>query len=345
MEILRTGSHIASSGAPVELNESDLDGIAATYNPSVHEAPLVVGHPRDNSPAFGWVKGLRRAGDRLIARAQALPELVELIRKGIYKKRSASLVRERAGSPWRLNHVGLLGGMPPAVKGLADIALAEGGERHDIEDLLTLSEGEEGMALEEKLAEFVASMKELVAGITGSRQQAQKQEFSEAERQELVKAEAEKLLAQAKAEFAQKLEAARAEKAAVEKQMRSREIAQFCEGLKKEGRLLPAWEKLGLVEFMLSLDAAEQVEFSQGTEKLTQVDFMKKLLSELPKVVNFSEAAGKEKTGSETSAAEKLEALVSQKMKEQKDMTYAVAFAQVQSENPELAAQYLEEMH
>ena len=33
--------------------------MAAAYNPAQREAPLCIGHPKDNKPAWGWVQALQ----------------------------------------------------------------------------------------------------------------------------------------------------------------------------------------------------------------------------------------------------------------------------------------------
>lgn len=122
-EVFRAGKQTDSAGSTKEWTESDLDTIVAKYNAqSAHEAPLVVGHPEHNSPSFGWVEGLKREGKILYAKAKdIMPEFAELVRKGTYKKRSISLYPDMT-----LRHIGFLGGMPPAIKGLADIQFKSG---------------------------------------------------------------------------------------------------------------------------------------------------------------------------------------------------------------------------
>ena len=61
IEIFKPGKHTATSGAVIEFTESQMQAAAAAYSPAVHEAPLVVGHPKDNLPAYGWVKSLQFA--------------------------------------------------------------------------------------------------------------------------------------------------------------------------------------------------------------------------------------------------------------------------------------------
>jgi hypothetical protein len=100
----------------------DIDQMIANYDPAKHEAPVVLGHPETDAPAFGWVEGLRREGDVMLAKLkQVQPEFEELVRSGKFKKRSISFYRE----PLQLRHLGFLGAMPPGVKGMADVKLCE----------------------------------------------------------------------------------------------------------------------------------------------------------------------------------------------------------------------------
>jgi len=117
IEIFRAGDY----GEKGKYSESDLDQIVADYDPIKHEAPVVVGHPQNNVPAYGWVESLKRVGSTLLARfRQVAPAFAALVKEGRFKKRSVSLVRNPEGK-LELRHVGFLGAMPPEVKGLADV--------------------------------------------------------------------------------------------------------------------------------------------------------------------------------------------------------------------------------
>ena len=131
IEIFRTGQHTDANGCDIFIDSPTLDKIAACYDASLHEAPLVLGHPRHDKPAWGWVRSLRRRGKSLLATLNHIaPEITEAVRKGQYKKVSASFYRpEAAHNPapqnWYLRHIGLLGAQTPAVKGLAPLKFAE----------------------------------------------------------------------------------------------------------------------------------------------------------------------------------------------------------------------------
>jgi len=121
IEIFRGGKQIDSDGKEHDGNAL-IDRAIETFNPSYHEPPIVVGHPKDNAPAFGWVQGLKRSGNRLVAKVRdVVPEFEAIAKQGLYKKRSASFY-----SDGRLRHVGFLGAAPPAVKGLADLKFDSG---------------------------------------------------------------------------------------------------------------------------------------------------------------------------------------------------------------------------
>lgn len=117
-------------GVSTTLSAADLASIAAAYNPAVHEAPLTIGHPAHDAPAYGWVKSLSFADGALMADTEQSVELGELVSKGHYKKVSASFYTPAApGNPtpgqWALRHVGFLGAQPPGIKGLKAVSFAE----------------------------------------------------------------------------------------------------------------------------------------------------------------------------------------------------------------------------
>lgn len=81
IHIMRPGSHTSSSGASVSFSSGDLAAIAAVYNPKTHEAPIVVGHPQADSPAYGWVDRLEARSDGLYAiPKQVNTEFADIVR-------------------------------------------------------------------------------------------------------------------------------------------------------------------------------------------------------------------------------------------------------------------------
>ncbi len=130
-EIFRAGTRTDNNGRTITITPEQVDAIASHYSPSKHEAPIVVGHPSLNAPAYGWVDKLTAENGALFADfAQVDDDFAELVRKGRYKKVSASFYPPNHPSNpqpenWYLRHVGFLGAHPPAVKGLAAIDFAD----------------------------------------------------------------------------------------------------------------------------------------------------------------------------------------------------------------------------
>jgi hypothetical protein len=131
LHIFKPGLHTASCGTTLNFTATDLTATVAAYNPTLHEAPLVIGHPQHNTPAAGWVQTLSATAEGLIATPQQIdPGFAEQLAAGRYKKISASFYHPTApNNPvpgvYYLRHVGFLGAQPPAVKGLRPIELAE----------------------------------------------------------------------------------------------------------------------------------------------------------------------------------------------------------------------------
>lgn len=125
LEVFKTGKHTSGNGVTKEYTDADLTHIAKTYNEQKdHEAPLVLGHPATDAPAYGWAKELKLAGSKLLAYVdQVSGDIVDAVKRGEYKKVSIALYPDGL-----LRHIGLLGAVPPAVKGLAPVQFAEGVE-------------------------------------------------------------------------------------------------------------------------------------------------------------------------------------------------------------------------
>ncbi|MBI2381873.1 MAG: hypothetical protein HYV16_14060 [Gammaproteobacteria bacterium] len=130
-QIFRAGRQTAMSGATLDFTEAQLTACAHVYNRALRAAPLVLGHPEDNRPAFGEVLGLFCKNGGLYAQAKVSDGLVQAVRAGHYKKVSASFHMpfsqdNPVSGAFYLRHVGFLGAMPPAVKRLEALVFGEG---------------------------------------------------------------------------------------------------------------------------------------------------------------------------------------------------------------------------
>ena len=131
LTIFKTGQHIDNQGQPFAIDQQALQQLAQNYHPEQHEAPLVIGHPSDDAPAYGWIKALRIKDDCLIADIEQLhQDVVSMVKKGAFRKLSASFYPAQSSlnpTPGQLSlrHVGLLGAQPPAIKGLPSVQFQE----------------------------------------------------------------------------------------------------------------------------------------------------------------------------------------------------------------------------
>jgi len=123
IEVFRGGRQLDSTGHQHD-GDRLIENAVKTFDPAQHEPPVVVGHPQHDSPAFGWVHGIRKVIKNGVVvmevkLKQVMPEFSQAVTAGRFKKRSAAFYKDG-----RLRHIGFLGGMPPAIKGLADVAAA-----------------------------------------------------------------------------------------------------------------------------------------------------------------------------------------------------------------------------
>ena len=130
VHVLKAGTHRDMHGNAVAFTAGDLSAIARNYRPERHPAPVVIGHPTTNGPAFGWITAFAAHRGELEAELDRLdPAFIAAVRAGRYQTRSISLYPpDHPGNPtpgaYYPRHLGFLGGMPPAVKGMRPAELA-----------------------------------------------------------------------------------------------------------------------------------------------------------------------------------------------------------------------------
>ncbi len=113
--IFRSGNHTDSAGNPRTWTDEDIDKMISTFDMSTRQVPVVIGHPKTDAPAWGWVSSLKRVGDTLYAMFSDLaPAFTDAVKAGRFRSRSISVDVETK----RLRHVGFLGAALPAVEGL-----------------------------------------------------------------------------------------------------------------------------------------------------------------------------------------------------------------------------------
>lgn len=132
IEVFRPGTFKPMGGDPIDFSVADLRAIADAYDPQTAPAPVVVGHPATDAPAYGWIDGFDydAGADRLFATLTDIePAFADLVRAGRYRKVSmAYFSPDQPHNPvpgvWYPKHVGFLGATPPAVPGLKNASFA-----------------------------------------------------------------------------------------------------------------------------------------------------------------------------------------------------------------------------
>lgn len=329
-QIFKPGRHVSSAGNAIEFSAADVDAAVKAYDPAVHEAPIVVGHPRDNAPAYGWIKALSFSGGAIEAEATQVDEaFAEMVQKGRFKKRSASFYtpdspnNPKPGS-YYLRHVGFLGAQPPAVKGLKDVNFA------DADDGVV--EFSDAAMVTGILAMFMRRMREFIIAEHGADRadsvlpdflvgdieaEARKPAeplnpapaampaFSEdsnmitPEQLAAEKARADKAEADLKTLQAQVASFSEREKSVAEREakLQRSEVETRVDELIKAGKVLPAQRK-ATVDFAMSLQAGEaSFDFGEGDQakKVNQRDLYLKQIAAGPKLVEYGEKSPAEK--------------------------------------------------
>lgn len=319
LAIFRPGKHTSAAGTALEFTEADLAATIDAYDPQVHEAPIVVGHPKDNGPAYGWVKSLAFSDGELQADVDQVDEaFAEMVKAGRFKKRSASFYSPTSPQNpkpgvFYLRHVGFLGAQPPAVKGLRDVAFSDQDEEvvefadiitvnltarlwRGLRDFMLAKYGQEDT--DKAIPGFMVEDLEAAARQpveAPPSEAAPAPAFSEPKVEDTTVTLTPEQIAelQAKAARTDELETQVAEFA--EREKAAKHTARVAEhkaelqGLVTEGKLLPRQVPF-LAEFMARLDDDSQVvEFGEADQPRTELALFRAHLAELPKAVDFNE--------------------------------------------------------
>lgn len=321
IHVFRAGTHVTAAGERIEFTQADLAASAAAYDPALHEAPLVIGHPAKDGPAYGWTKALQADGDDLyIVPDQLNPEFAEMVSTGAFKKRSLKWYRPTdpvnpKPGVWYPQHLGFLGATPPAIKGLKPVELSQSDNLVEVE--FSQWEDRTIARLFRRLREwFIAQHGQETADrvldgydIDALAEEAARDKdpevlpapaFAEAptiNEEILVTPEEIAALEAENARLKQQLEARDANDKAARVAAVKTNAVQFCEGLVGEGKVLPA-EKDTVVGLLVLAAHAQPVEFGEGDGAATDAPLVRLegLLKALPKRVEFGEIA-KPETG------------------------------------------------
>jgi hypothetical protein len=311
IHIFKRGRHVASNGAALEFTEAHLAASAAAYDPAKHEAPLVIGHPKNDDPAFGWVQSLDCTEGQLHAQPhQVNADFAEMVRAGAFKKISASFyLPDAPQNPvpgvYYLRHVGFLGAQPPAIKGLKQASFADGeqgvvefGDWSDMQNaslwrrLRDWIIGKDGLDEADKVIPGYAV--ESLEEAARKESNAVPVNYMESDMKTPAELVAEQIALDKRADALKAQEASFAEREnkvkAAEAAARRTAIVEFVGSLVKAGKLLPR-DQAGLVSYMTGPNEAGVIEFGEGDDKKSVAPdaWLKSFLEGLPKQVDYKE--------------------------------------------------------
>lgn len=312
IHVLRPGRHGGR-----EWSAETLRQIADSYDAALHEAPIVVGHPRTDDPAYGWIGGLSCDGEGLHAAPREVdPAFAETVRAGRFRKVSVALYGPGSarnplgeGGGWYLRHVGFLGATPPEVKGLRR---AELGEDDAPDAVLEIELGEAGMnathRLWRNLRDWLIGEKDLetadrvlpqyfvdetapperpadapaLAETRPRPQPAKEDPMPPDDNAAKAAAEREAALAEREKKLAER-------EAALARDADLREQAAFAEKLAADGRIAPA-DKDAVARALAAIPADAEIELAEGGTSKTRQALRQVLEASAPRVP-YGEAA------------------------------------------------------
>ncbi|WJY18685.1 hypothetical protein QQS45_00070 [Alteriqipengyuania flavescens] len=296
IRILKQGTFRSVEGKTVTFGAADLAAIAAGYDADSDPAPLVIGHPEMDDPAYGWVGSLAVEDGELVARPDRIsPAFAERVRQGDYRKVSARLYEPahphnpKPGN-WYLKHVGFLGAHAAGIKGLGTVQFAEC-EPGEAITIHTEPETEKEPAMATPTA-------------TPSAQTAAPAETAPAQTASAATSPNESSFAERSAALDRReadIAKREADQAKAAKAARHAANVSFAEGLIGEAKLAPAGKDLviGVLDALGELETDAEVSFGEGdaAKSLSPDAALKTLLSGGGTIVSLGESAKPEAKG------------------------------------------------
>jgi hypothetical protein len=344
IEIFRAGDYRPQG--KINITRQDLERVVRNYDPDFHEAPVCVGHPKTDAPAFGWIERLALDGDTLLAKEKQVdPAFDEARKTGRYKKRSAAFYLDADGKVGGLRHVGWLGAQPPEVKGLKNLNFDDAGR-----EFVELAFGEEetvGAENDKSIGEQISAW--FAEHVPGFGKGASK-EFSEAD----VKRIATEAITAATAPLQTKISELETSAKAQTAKFAERETAiatgetkaRVVEAINKltgEGKWVPAFDRAGLpLVFEELAKATTTIEFGEADQdgKKPQVapfQMLVEFMEGLKKIVpNATFYEGGKVSGGSKSSGDPLTDAAHARMKENPKLNFGEALDEVVAEKPEL---------
>lgn len=319
IKLFKPGKHVAMNGETYEFSEADVRASVQAYNPELHAAPFVIGHPKHDAPAYGRLQAIDFADGFMMGEPSKVdPAFAEAVNGGKFDRVSVSFYSPTApGNPvpgvYYPRHVGFLGALPPGVKGLGSVSFGESDEG-------VISFGDWNDRL---IARMFRNVKNYLIETIGQ-EKADKvldewdlQSITE----EAVRPEPPALIEEPSFSEPQggtmltkeQLEQQKKDLDAREKKLKDQELAgahgahvAFAEGLVKEGKLLPAQQGklVTILDFAASLEGDNVISFGEGDGKVEKaaVEMIKDVFTAFPKIIEFGELGNVDDPGKQEKA-------------------------------------------
>lgn len=334
---LKPGKFTAVNGKEVTITKENLDEIIEATKSFAYQDdsfPLVIGHPKLDSPAYGWIKKDQVINENGVLVALAADEdinegFLETVKKKLFKNVSVKLRKDNS-----IAHIGFLGAKAPAVTGLPSIAFAEDPESVELEfseyevsswpfrSISRLFRNIKNYLIEkEGIEKANMLLNEYEIDEAGQAPRVYEKEpqrvFSETEIDPLKNNEGDDpvKIIELETQLAEKdtalLDAQRKLKEFEDKQAadalaaKKNEFVAFCESDDIKVKIKDG-EKDSIVETLLALNSVEAFEFGEGDDKQTvsPVDVVKNLIARLPNVVPAAATATTQNAADDNSSVE-----------------------------------------
>ena len=303
IEVFRPGTFKPMAGAAITYSAADLKAVADSYDPATAPAPVVIGHPTTDAPAFGWIESFDYDAleERLFATIGDIePEFAELVKAGRFRKVSMAFFspdqpHNPVAGTWYPKHLGFLGAAAPGVPGLKNAQFA--GEAGVVFST-SFGVAQEAAGLFGALRDFFIDQFGLESADQAlprwridwlEQADEQKTHFAappaipqKPEKEKPVALPPDPAFAAREASLTAQL----ADVAAREAKLNHAENVAFAEGLVTEGRLLPV-SKDKVVAILDALPGEATVAFAEGADKLSPAAALREVLKDQPVVVQF----------------------------------------------------------
>lgn len=302
-EIFKTGKHKDSKGNVREWTLCDLQTIKQNFETKNPDVPICAGHPKSNSPAYGWVDGLKieqnkENGFSLFSKFKNVQEdFKEAVNKRLYKTRSISLTPDLM-----IRHLAFLGGQTPAVKRLEEFCFSD--DENDLKiEFETNADCEQRQQVE---TDEVSTE----TPFNASNQEAEDDDIAKLPQGKPIadggvpSAPPQKIINERKIivdekEFQAQLKSKEDEIVALKKQLdeekkakQIQEFEDFCDKAIENGNILPA-QKNAVIDILTASIDYEPFEFSDGNAK-TVVEMVKNLIGNM-KQFDYNSTAAQDK--------------------------------------------------